>query len=286
VTADLHFGAYPTGDACTQELARFVRDSGADALAIAGDVAKTEPESFADCLALFDDFPGLRMVVPGNHDLWTGRDGDSWAKYRDVLPALARAHDFQMLDAAPCLMGRTAFVGNIGWYDYSLANPELKLTLAQYAGKRLPGICVWNDRRFVHWDMQDEKFAADCCRRLQRHYDQVAAEAQQVIAVMHHLPFSDLLYREVSAALEFSKAFMGSVALGDVLTSWPMLSHAFCGHRHAPAVCTHGALHTRCVGSDYMTKRLIDMDLATGLCKTHVFEMKGETVRVRTEEST
>ncbi len=284
MTADLHFGLYPTGDACTLELARFVWDSGADALIIAGDVGKTEPESFGACLNLFSDFGGARMVVPGNHDLWTPRGEDSRRKYRDVLPGLARKHKFHMLDARPHIMGRTAFVGNIGWYDYSLANPALKLSRTQYSSKQMPGICTWNDLRFIHWNMQDEEFTVNCCKRLQRHYEQAAANAHQVIAVLHHMPFSELLYGQASAALEFSKAFMGSLALGDVLRSWPTLRYAFCGHRHGPATCTHGPLRTWCVGSDYMAKRLIELDLTTGHYRTHVFEAKGKTVQVRVEE--
>jgi len=284
VTADLHFGLYPTGDACTLELARFVADSGADALIIAGDVAKSAQDSFAACLNLFSDFGGARLLVPGNHDLWTQRDGNSRRLYRDVLPGLASESNFHMLDAGPWVMGRTAFVGNIGWYDYSMANPELNLTRKQYSSKKMPGICTWNDLRFIRWNMQDEEFTANCCKRMQRHYKQAAAQAQQVIAVLHHLPFSDLVYGEASAALEFSKAFMGSVAMGELLTSWPTLRYAFCGHRHGPATCTHGPLRTWCVGSTYMAKRLIELDLATGLHKTHIFETKGKEVQMRVEE--
>jgi len=270
VTGDLHFRSRPPGDECTLELARFVCDSGADAFAIAGDVGETDPASYGACLDLFAGFGGAKLVVPGNHDLWT-TDGDSLEKYRDVLPRIAAEHGFHALDTAPLTLGATAFIGSIGWYDYSFRNPDLPVPLAQYERKELPGVCVWNDGRFVHWDLTDAEFTDRCVRRLLRHYREVEGRVETVVAVLHHVAFRGLLYGPADAAHEFCRAYMGSERLGRLLEDCPKVRYVFCGHRHGPNDGRFGRIHAFNIGSEYLVKRLIDFDLRTGEHETHVF---------------
>jgi glucokinase len=104
VTADLHFGLYPTGDMCVHRLAEHVRQSDADVFIIAGDIADADTDYFAACLDLFATFKGVKLMVPGNHDLWTAGVG-SQKKYSDVLPSIATDCGFRMLDAGPVRVG-------------------------------------------------------------------------------------------------------------------------------------------------------------------------------------
>src|SRR5437763_13401763 len=112
VTADLHFGLHRLGDAAALALRDRVRDLGPDVFAIAGDVG--EGAHFAPCLALFADLPGARLLVPGNHDLWT-RDptpGASLRRYERDLPRLAAEQGFQCLDQTPYVAGNEAILGS------------------------------------------------------------------------------------------------------------------------------------------------------------------------------
>jgi len=270
VTADLHFGLYPTGDACTLKLAEHVRYSGADVFAIAGDVADADTDTFRSCLQLFRDFEGVKLLVPGNHDLWTAGTG-SLRKYREILPGIARDCGFHMLDAEPVVHGRIGFIGNIGWYDYSFRNPDLSVDIEQYERKELPGVCTWNDAQFIDWELSDAEFTDKCLRKLKAAYRSIEPRVHTVVAVLHHVPFAELLYGSSSAAYEFCRAFMGSERLGRLLLDCPKVRYVVCGHRHG--LDRHRVEHVDayCVGSEYLLKRMLKMDLSTGDHAVHVF---------------
>jgi predicted phosphohydrolase len=270
VTADLHFGLYAAGDECTLKLAEFVRNSDAEVFALAGDVADADTQCFKTCLDLFASFRGTKLVTPGNHDLWTTAAGSS-EKYRQILPTIAADCGFRMLDVGPAVLGRTGFIGNIGWYDYSFRSSELSVSLDQYRQKELPGVCMWNDARFIDWDMTDEEFTDKCVRKLQSTYRSIEPRVHTVVAVLHHVPFAELLYDRSSAAFEFCRAFLGSERLGRILLDCPKVRYVFCGHRHGPAAAARGGLEAFSVGSEYRVKRLLDLDLSTGEHTTHVF---------------
>src|SRR4051794_18508301 len=118
VTADLHWGLGERGDGATRELAARVRALTPEVLVLAGDIG--EGVEFRRCLALFSRLDCVRLLVPGNHDLWS-RDPtlSSLEIYERRLPELAREEGFQFLDAAPYLHrgGREAIAGSINWYD-------------------------------------------------------------------------------------------------------------------------------------------------------------------------
>jgi len=284
VTADLHYGLYPAGDDCSNRLAELVCASDAEVFAICGDVGDVDLESFAAALDLFGDFKGLKLLVPGNHDLWSAA-APTEEKYRKVLPALAADHGFHMLDVGPLTMGRTAFIGNIGWYDYSFRNLRLNVSLSQYRRKELPGVCTWNDGRFMDWDVSDAEFTEKCLRKLQAAYRAVEPSVHTVVAVLHVVPWQDMLYGPASAAFEFSRAYMGSDRIGRLLEDCPKVRYVFCGHRHGPALHSTEARKAWCVGSEYRKKRLLEVKLSTGEHITHVFaageDVEGENPPVR-----
>jgi predicted phosphohydrolase len=271
VTSDLHFGLYPAGDSCTRLLAEYVCASRADALIIAGDIADADTDSFSACLNLFAGFPGMKLLVPGNHDLWTAGTG-SEKKYREVLPALAADCGFRMLDAGPVSIGAVGIIGNIGWYDYTFRNRDLRVTLEQYREKRLPGVCTWNDGRFIDWDISDEEFTEKCLRKLEAAYRSVEPRVHTVVAVLHSLPFRGLLHGPQSAAHEFCRAYLGSERLGELLKGFRKVRYVFCGHRHAPEQIRVNHIQAFVVGSEYLVKRLVELDLTTGQCAVRRFE--------------
>jgi hypothetical protein len=46
------------------------------------------------------------------------RDIPDIEKYREILPAMAADHGFRMLDVGPATVGRTGFIGTIGWFFF------------------------------------------------------------------------------------------------------------------------------------------------------------------------
>jgi len=261
--ADLHFGLRPEGDECTRLLAQQVCGSQADAFVIAGDVGETDARNLRTCLQMFDAFTGLKLMVPGNHDLWT-TSGDTERKYRTILPQVAADSGFAYLDRGPVTAGRTAFIGSIGWYDYSLRNPDLAVSLEDYRRKSLPGVCTWNDKLYIQWEWTDDEFIEICLEALQDQYESVAAEADQVVCVLHHLPFAALSFGPANFALEFCRAYMGSARFGELLLRCPKVRYVICGHRHGPATCEVDGLKAFVAGGGYDVKHLLELDLHTG----------------------
>src|SRR5262249_17014008 len=122
LTADLHWGVRPEGDAATRQLVETLSRDPPDLLLLAGDVGAGD--DFARCLDLFAKLPSRQALVPGNPDVGVGEDaprGASPAVYREWLPALSAAAGFHYLDHGPLVLAGAglAVVGSMNWYDYT-----------------------------------------------------------------------------------------------------------------------------------------------------------------------
>ncbi len=105
-------------------IARAVRAAEADVLVIAGDCGDGV-EQAGEALALFEGVGGTRLMVPGNHDLWQDATPFETRRiYEEAIPAVAAEHGFHCLDRGPVIVGETAFVGAMGWYDYEMRQRE------------------------------------------------------------------------------------------------------------------------------------------------------------------
>ena len=254
--------------------------TGGDALILVGDTAGVETEWFAECLDLFADFTGLKLLVPGNHCLWVRDDGSSWQKYQETLPSIARQHDFEYLDLQPVLLDSIAFVGTIGWYDYSYRDESLGLPIRFYqhklgpaAAARLPefvhltadstdippdaaGISArWMDGKWIKWPHTDPQVSDILAARFAEHLAWAAQRADTIVAATHHLPFRQLLKMTHRLSWRFANAFMGSEAFGQAILAQPKCRLAICGHSHRHDEITIGNLRCVSIGSTYLHKR-------------------------------
>lgn len=234
VCADLHYSPHAPHVEAVQALAEAVCRSGADALVIAGDAVRGSIETLPDCLSLFSGFRGARLFVPGNHELWTAQ-GDSEDVYRRIVPDLLAAHGFRMLDGAPFYLGRTAIVGNMGWYDYSLQDRRLRLRDYFYRKKSIPGMVTMNDVQFIHWRYDDQAFTRQCVEQLARDLRTASRRADRIIVVTHFVPFAELVPEVEGLPLMFARAFIGSAALGRTIRRFGKVRCVFSGHAHVNA---------------------------------------------------
>lgn len=100
-----------------QEFARYIKEQDARLAIIAGDVSETQQETL-DTLNTIEQLSGARVLfVPGNHDLW-GPPGDP-----DQIAAIYDRYvqDEHCLCGRDVVLGDTVVIGDVGWYDYSLA---------------------------------------------------------------------------------------------------------------------------------------------------------------------
>jgi predicted phosphohydrolase len=281
-TADLHYNI-PRSRQPAERIARRICDAGGDALVLVGDTAGAEPAAMADCLGLFESFPGRKLLVPGNHCLWCRPGEDSLTRYHELLPAVAAEAGFTLLDHAPQILdGRVGLVGSIGWYDFAFRDESLEVPLGFYRAKLAPGAAtyytehrqlvadhretltddhlaistVWKDGRHVNLPMSDEAFTELLCDRLAAQLDALAPRVERIVAFTHHVPFEPLVPRRPEPKWAFAAAFLGSPRLGRVLLAEPKVSHVLCGHTHWPTRTTVGPIEAVNIGSTYTEKRL------------------------------
>ena len=276
VTSDLHYN-HARSRPLAEELITRINRERADALLVVGDTAVADGDPLERCLSLFS-FDGPKLFVAGNHELWTAGD-DSHHLYTHELPRRVRAAGWHWLEGAPFVAGDVAVVGNLGWYDYSFAQPELGIPRRFYEHKVSPGaaralgrfahlfdgrdddispmavqlVARWNDGKFVKLHRSDEQFLEERLVQLSRDLDHVRG-ARRVLAAVHHLPFRALLPPPHSAQWDFAKAYLGSERIGQVLLRYANVRDVICGHSHFAAEARVGHVRAVSLGSGYRAK--------------------------------
>jgi predicted phosphohydrolase len=287
-TADLHYNV-PRSREGAEAVAREACALGGDAIVLLGDSAGADLDAFGAALRLFADFPGRRLLVPGNHELWT-RDGESSLhRYQRLVPDAARREGFEVLDFAPQVLGEVGIVGSVGWYDYSLADETLGIPREFYAAKVSPAAAEyldephhrallarhgdrlgerqrsfrarWMDGVRVRLGMSDAAFVERLRGRLRSQLAGVAPRVRRIVACFHHLPFAEQLPPNRPPKFAFAGAFLGSGAFGAECLREPKVTHAISGHSHWPDARTIGRVRAINVGCTYREKRLEVLDL-------------------------
>ena len=288
VTADLHYDA-PRSRAGTEELAAEMVRTGGDALVLVGDSASATHEPLRDCLSLFADFPGRKLMVPGNHCLWCLPGEDSIDRYERIVPEIAAEEGFTVLDQEPVVIDGVGLAGCIGWYDYSFRVKELGIPLPFYEAKIAPGAAErndehrhlverfrgrlnewhlnlgvrWNDGVYVRMQMSDEEFLSYVLDRLEKQLADLDADesVRKVAAFTHHVPFAQLLPEDRPPPFAFASAYLGSERIGRSLLRCGKLTNVYCGHSHWRGRCRVEDVDVVNVGSTYEEKHVETVDL-------------------------
>ncbi len=275
ITSDLHYN-HGKSRALADEIIDQINRERVDALLLIGDTAVADGNWLEQCLRRFR-FDGPKLFVAGNHELWTNRD-DSYALYTQELPRRVRELGWHWLEGSPVVIGPVAIAGSIGWYDYSFAQPNLRIPRRFYEHKVSPGaaahdsefafllenggdvpehalevVARWNDGRFVKLHRSDEQFLNERLHQLEADLQQVSG-ATHVVAAIHHLPFVELLPPPHTAQWDFAKAYLGSAKIGDLLLRFRNVAHVFCGHSHYAAQARVGHIDAVSLGSGYRSK--------------------------------
>lgn len=262
VTSDLHYGVSRRGDRATEALARYVVEHPADGLLLGGDIAKG-PSTLRACLRLFANFPGHKLAVPGNHDIWLDDDwnaASSWELHDEHLPQTFAEEGFHPLHLRPYTMGDLAFVGSMGWYDYSFRD-DIDVAYHCYETKTPPWapMPIWSDARYARWPVDDPTLTAQLVERLKAQLRAVS-RASQIVGLVHHVIDKSLLIHprsRVPPEWRFANAFLGSNQLGDTFRAHANVTQVFCGHIHMEREATLDHLRCTTVGGSYRDKQLL-----------------------------
>jgi len=163
--ADIH---YPRGgEQWSASLAHEMCASGADVIVLAGDISAGPDERYHRLLGWFSDFPGPKLFVCGNHDLWQV-DGrmDTQTRYHSDMRELVQKLGFHYLPGSPIVIDGVGFVGGTGWYDYSFRQtsppvPNLRVTPMRVSPRRKqPDLVPINGRSDITWqDLTEDDYA-------------------------------------------------------------------------------------------------------------------------------
>lgn len=232
-------------------VAQRARELAPDVVVLAGDVCP-DLQRLERSLRLIVNAVGSPVLyLPGNHELWCGGPAASGPhsreRYFTTIPRLVRRAGAVCLGVEPHCVGPLGFVGVTGWYDYSLADPSVGVSVGDYATKRFGDVtCV--DGHQVHWPddggepLSDEALCETMCTLLEKQLDELRGRCSRVVAVTHMLPTGRLLPGADPAGARseqerFLDAFMGSERLGELLVVRPEVVRVVCGHYHRPVRC-------------------------------------------------
>lgn len=266
-TSDMHTDTHPLNRRVWQEMVAILRDTQPDVFLCCGDIA-ADAEAFGVTLFALEDLSCLKLLVPGNHDIWmqnpawVQRGITSQQKYYQLLPALCRAAGVHPLWLEPYVYQDIAFCGSMGWYDYSLRNHAFdgEICMQDYRRQRFQDR-LWNDKRFLVWHassnaptpptrVSDAALTAHMVAEFSQQLHQGRQLARRIVAVTHMLPFRAMVQYHQEVARDYFSAFMGSVRFGDLLQSFPEVCVVFSGHTHRKMSLQIGrlAVHTSPLG--------------------------------------
>jgi len=282
VTADLHYN-HARSKALAEDLIEQMNAAGGDVLLVVGDTAVGDGNALEQCLSRFR-FSGPKLFVAGNHELWTFGP-DSYELLSVSLPQRVANLGWQWLQAEPFVAGDIALLGNIGWYDYSFAVPELQIPRRFYEHGISPGaaarlsefshlshgtdevpehageiVARWNDAKFVRLHRSDEAFLDELLDVMRRQLESVRT-AKHVVMAVHHIPFAELLPPRRGAQWDFARAYLGSRRMGELIREFENVGHVLCGHSHFAVERQIDQIRAINIGSGYRSKRFVTVEV-------------------------
>lgn len=203
-----------------------------DVFVIAGDISDYL-DVISDSLKQLQIDDCKNLFVAGNHDIWfeDGGGPGSLEKYAKSIGEICRKHDFAYLPDAPYIEGEIAFVGSIGWYDYSFRRPELEIPEENYIQKDYQG-ATWYDLFKIDWGYSDIEATNLFNQKLEYDLETLPDHISKVVYVSHHLPFKDLTVYRNKLPWDFHSAFMGATSTGDILLKDKRVMLSISGHSH------------------------------------------------------
>lgn len=219
--SDLHVDDSPEG-VVADAVAAAAEGARVDALVVAGDVSS----SWDITLAAIDELRGRCGVpvlfVPGNHDVWTKHHGGDSP---EAIYARLAAHP-------ACLSGRVAalgpysIVGDLGWYDGSLAEGRFsgeELFRMEYGGR------VWQDSLYARWELPAAGKALEFAEKLEGLL--AGLDPRRTIVATHVLPRLEFTVQPPEGVWTYFNGLLGSARYGE-LFSRKQVRASICGHVH------------------------------------------------------
>ncbi len=237
-----------------------------DCVVHAGDVGEGL-DGYQNMLALLALLDCPRLVLAGNHDLWTYRQTgiSTEALWTEVLPCLTRDSGAIWLEGENWIKDGIGVCGSIGWYDYSARDPKQDFSPADYA--RLKGT-VMVDAVMMDWQRTDQVFSDELGMALENRLQALEADSavREVLVATHVPPFEEGIAREPgNRAWNLANAYFGNLTLGARIEKYAKVRHVISGHTHVGKKATlrgkQGIIEMQVIPADYGHPAFVIVDL-------------------------
>lgn len=205
-------------------------------------------------------FPNETLIgTIGNHDLNPQADGfDSYYKYNKLFPRLFEQYYAEYLDfSKPIIIGDLAFIGNIGWYNYSALN-ENHLQLPSEYWQKMKYIWKFYPDHLINLRVNDIEFANKCTITIDKKIKEVSKinQVKGIVVCTHHpIFYNDILlqnnYQKDKQYDRISDIFFYHPDMGKTLKQNEKLLYVVSGHIHTKTISTIGHITNYTIGGDY-----------------------------------
>jgi putative phosphoesterase len=230
--SDIHARPGGLDNALIDAIHQRVEELSPDVFVIAGDVSESADDLERNLSNLA--VSGTRnLYVAGNHDVWFEDEKDlgSLEKYSRTIGSICARAGFSHLPDEVQIDNGVAFVGSMGWYDYSFKRDDLEIPEKNYFEKQWKG-AVWRDLYAIDWSYTDQEFTQLLDSKLKYDLKTLPSSVSTVIFVSHHLPFRDLTLYKDYLPWDFFSAFMGAESTGEILLNDRRVALSISGHSH------------------------------------------------------
>jgi len=236
-TSDIHVDSHELNWQLWEQLAQVCEQEPPDLLLICGDLSESL-SGWHKALERFSQFPFPKLIVPGNHDLWSRLEAepDSFSKYEKHLGEVSHAYGWHYLPLKPWVQDGIGVAGSCCWYDYSLLPPVHPFSREELEQKTR-GPLRWMDSVACDWpglerEGRDFVLTEKFYTQLQNDLDSLVNRCDFLILATHFPFYQEFLrYEGISWERAYFGAFMGSARYRDLLTQFSVDLH-ICGHLH------------------------------------------------------
>jgi predicted phosphohydrolase len=230
--SDIHLRPDGSDDQLILEIKKRVEDLNPDVFIIAGDIS-AKIDVLSDSLSKLYVSNCKNLFVAGNHDVWfeQGEGFSSLEKYSHVLGEVCKKHGWIHLPDQPFIVDKIAFIGSLGWSDYSFRRTDLQIPEEVYEQKQYKE-AIWYDVFNIDWHFTDKEATDLFNRKIEYDLSIIPEEIEKIVFVSHHLPFKELTLYKHRLPWDFFSAYMGATSTGKILLDDERVVLTISGHSH------------------------------------------------------
>lgn len=207
-----------------EEIVHQSNNQNIDHLLIAGDITNDYQSTIKAVDTMVSKLNMPLWFIPGNHDLYDIDQKYPSTKY--IYEKLSN-HPSCIINKDVNLGENIVLIGDIMWYDYSLADTE-HYDISHIKTKTQGGR-TWKDSQYISWGKEDEEIANMFLDKLEKRI--IKNQEKTIITMSHMITHEYFLPLEYREDIGFFYAFFGSSKIGELFKKYKT-SYNIMGHIH------------------------------------------------------